>query len=115
MINIGIIGCGVIGGVMKKWLENHNPECKILVSDPPKGLNDDISKSDIIFISIHIPTEDNHTQDLSLLKNIIKSCPDVPIFIRTTLLPGTCDKLSKEFNKRIRIRKSFNSNAKLFC
>ena len=101
MINIGIIGCGVIGGVMKKWLESHNPECNILVSDPPKGYNDDLSKTDIIFISIHIPTEDNHTQDLTLLKSLIKNCPNVPIFIRTTLLPGTCDRLSQELNKEV--------------
>ena len=101
MINIGIIGCGVIGGVMKKWLENHNHECNILISDPPKGMNDDLSQADIIFVSIHIPTEENHTQDLTLLKNIIKNCPDVPIFIRTTLLPGTCDNLSQELNKKI--------------
>lgn len=101
VVNIGIIGCGVIGGVMKKWLENHNPECNILISDPPKGLNDDISKADIIFISIHIPTENNNTQDLTLLKTLIKNSPNVPIFIRTTLLPGTCDKLSKEFDKEI--------------
>ena len=101
MINAGIIGCGVIGSVMKKWIETHNPECRIFVSDPPKGKNDDLSRCDIIFISIHIPTEDNHTQDLRLLKQLIKSCPDVPVFIRTTLLPGTCDKLSKELNKKI--------------
>ncbi|MBR6611709.1 MAG: hypothetical protein IKK93_05620 [Campylobacter sp.] len=101
MINVGIIGCGVIGGIMKKWLENHNPECKILVLDPPKGMNDDLSIADIIFISIHIPTEENRTQDLSLLKNILKACPNVPIFIRTTLLPGTCDKLSEEFGRKI--------------
>lgn len=73
MINIGIIGCGVIGGVMKKWILNHNHGCNILVSDPPKGINDDLSKADIIFISIHIPIEENHTQDLTLLKTLIKS------------------------------------------
>lgn len=38
MINIGIIGCGVIDGVMEKWLENHNPKCNILVSDLLQGL-----------------------------------------------------------------------------
>lgn len=101
MINVGIIGCGVIGGVMKRWLEENNPSCKILVSDPPKGYNDDLQKADIAFISIHIPTENDGTQNLTLLKSIITSLPDIPIFIRTTLLPGTCDKLSKELNKKI--------------
>ncbi|MBR1908831.1 UDP-glucose 6-dehydrogenase [bacterium] len=100
-IKVGIVGCGVIGGVMKKWLEENNPDCSFLISDPPKGYNDDLSQADIIFISLHIPTEEDGTQDLTLLKSIIKNLPDKPIFIRTTMLPGTCDKLSEEFNKKV--------------
>lgn len=100
-INVGIVGCGVIGGVMKRWIEENNPNCSFLISDPPKGFNDDLTNADVVFISIHIPTEDDGTQDLTLLKSIIKNLPDKPIFIRTTLLPGTCDKLSKEFNKKV--------------
>ena len=48
-INVGVIGCGVIGGALIKWIEEHNPNCNILRSDPPKGFNDDMSKADIIF------------------------------------------------------------------
>lgn len=100
-IKVGIVGCGVVGGVMKKWLEENNSDCSFLISDPPKGYNDDLSTADIIFVSIHIPTEANGIQDLTLLKSIIKNLPNVPIFIRTTVLPGTCDNLSREFNKKI--------------
>ncbi len=42
MINVGIIGCGFEGGVLKDWLEHNNPECKLFISDPPKGYNDDL-------------------------------------------------------------------------
>lgn len=101
-MKVGIIGCGYIGGTLKKWLEEHNQTIDILVSDPPKGMYDDVSKADIIFISIHIPTETDGTQDLSLLKELIKPLPvDKPIFIRTTVLPHTCDNLSKETGKKI--------------
>ena len=27
MINVGIIGCGFVGGALKDWLEHNNPEC----------------------------------------------------------------------------------------
>lgn len=101
MFNIGIIGCGVLGGTMKKWIEEHNSNCKILVLDPSKGYNDDLSTVDIIFISIHIPTNEYQEQDLTELKSIIVNCPNIPIFIRTTLLPGTCDKFANEFGKDI--------------
>lgn len=100
-VSVGIVGCGAIGTAMKQWIENHNPACKIYISDPAKGYNDDLSNSDIIFISIHIPTDDNYTQDLTPLEEIIKNLPDKPIFIRTTVLPGTCDDLSKKFNKHV--------------
>lgn len=45
MINVGIIGCGFVGGALKDWLEHNNPECKLFISDPPKGYNDDLSNN----------------------------------------------------------------------
>lgn len=101
MIKVGIIGCGVIGGVMKDWIQSHNKDCILSISDPAKNYNDDLSSVDVAFVSIHIPTQEDGTQDLVVLKNIIKSLPNIPIFIRTTLLPGTCDFLSKKFGKEI--------------
>lgn len=98
---VGIVGYGVIGSVLKQWIEDNNTNCCFLISDPPKGYNDDLSNSDVIFISLHILTEENGLQDLSLLKSIIKNLPDKPIFIRTTVLPGTCDNLSRELCKEV--------------
>ena len=51
MINVGIIGCGFVGGALKDWLEHNNPECKLFISDPPKGYFDDLSKIDIAFFN----------------------------------------------------------------
>lgn len=101
MINVGIIGCGFIGGALRQWLQEHNPSVKVFISDPPKGFNDNMADCDVIFVSIHIPTETNGTQDLTLLKSILQKLPNKPIFIRTTVLPGTCDALSQEFHKPI--------------
>jgi UDPglucose 6-dehydrogenase len=100
-LNVGIIGCGVIGGALKRWISEHNPECNLLISDPAKGFTDDISIADIFFISIHIPTELDNTQNLDPLREIIKRFPDKPIFIRTTIIPGTTDLLKKELKKNI--------------
>jgi UDPglucose 6-dehydrogenase len=98
---IGIIGCGVIGGALKQWISEHNPDCNVLVSDPAKGFNDNISTADIFFISIHIPTELDNTQNLDPLREIIRGLPDKPIIIRTTIIPGTTNLLKKELNKNI--------------
>lgn len=101
MIKVGIIGCGFIGGALRNWLIQHNKNVTMAVSDPQKGYNDTLEDCDIYFINIHIPTEGDGTQNLSPIKSILKDLPDKPIFIRTTVLPGTCDSLSLEFNKHI--------------
>lgn len=106
-INVAVIGCGVIGGALIKWCEEYNTNVNVLKIDPPKGFNDDIAKADVIFISIHIPTEADGTQDLKLLESIILQAPDVPIFIRTTLLPGTCKMLSEKYNKDVNFMPEF--------
>ena len=101
MINVGIIGCGFVGGALKDWLEHNNPECKLFISDPAKGYNDDLSNIDVAFLQIHVPTEDDGTQDLSLMKELIKKLPDVPVFFRTTILPGTSALLTRETGHKV--------------
>ena len=101
-MKIGIIGCGFIGTALKVWLKENNPNVKTFVSDPPKGMNDDISNCDAYFIQIHLPTEDDGTQDLSLMTQIISKLPeDKPIWIRTTILPGTSKKLTQLTGRQV--------------
>jgi len=100
-ITVGIVGCGFVGGALKQWLEAHNPDVGICVSDPPKGFNDDLSGADVVFVSIHIPTERDGSQDITLLKEIIRGLPEQPIFVRTTILPGTSEALSRETGRRV--------------
>lgn len=101
MIRVGIIGCGFVGGALKAWLEENNPNASIVVSDPPKGYNDDLSDADVYFLQIHVPTEDDGTQDLTLMRNLIEALPDKPVFVRTTILPGTSGILSKQTRHRV--------------
>ena len=64
-------------------------------------MNDDLSDIDIAFVQIHVPTEDDGTQDLQLMIDLIKSLPDVPVFVRTTILPGTSECLSKATGRQV--------------
>lgn len=99
-IKVGIIGYGVIGSTFSRWLKEHT-ECRQAISDPPKGINEELTDCNVFFIGIHIPTEADGTQDLTLLKQIISNLPKAPVFIRTTLLPGTADMLTKELNRPV--------------
>lgn len=99
-LKVGIIGYGVIGSTFSRWLKEHT-QCQQAISDPPKGINDDLEGCHVFFIGIHIPTEVDGTQDLTLLKDIICHLPPAPVFIRTTLLPGTTDKLTQELKRPV--------------
>jgi UDPglucose 6-dehydrogenase len=72
-------------------------------------MNDKMDKADIIFISIHIPTQQDGVQDIGILADIISNLTDKPIFIRTTVLPSTCDKLAKQLNRKIYFMPEFLS------
>lgn len=100
-LTVGIVGCGFVGGALKRWLEEHNPSVNILVSDPAKGFHDPMDAADVIFVSIHMPTEEDGTQDLTLIRQIISALPDKPVFVRTTILPGTSGRLSKETGRSV--------------
>ena len=108
-INVGIVGCGFVGGALKAWLETNNKGVRVVVSDPPKGYNDDLSHVDVAFVQIHVPTEDDGTQDLTLMKELIRKLPDVPVFVRTTILPGTSEKLTRETGHRVYFMPEFLS------
>ena len=106
-IKVGIVGCGFVGGALKRWLEEHNPDVGVLVSDPPKGFNDGLSEADVVFVSIHVPTERDGSQDTALLAEIIRGLPDKPVFVRTTILPGTSGRLSRETGRRVHFMPEF--------
>ena len=94
MKTVGIVGCGVIGGALKKWLED-NTEHKICVSDPYKGYNDDMSNCDVFFVQIHIPTEADGTQNLDVLRDIIKKLPAT--FFRTLQMSFFTKEIGQNF------------------
>lgn len=61
---IAIIGCGVIGSAMVKWLRQHNKDVQISISDPAKGYDDNVyatDKIDAYFVSVNVPTLEDGT------------------------------------------------------
>lgn len=90
---VGLIGVGTVGGTLKTWFEK-NTDHELRCSDPHKDLNDGLEDCDAIFISIPVkPTEEG--QDLSNLMQEVERAKKYSsnIFIRSTVLPGTCDRL----------------------
>ena len=100
-IEVGIVGAGAIGSVLIRWLREHNPACDLKISDPAKGFFDSMAHVDCVFVSIHIPTESDGTQNLDNLEGVLAALPRVPVFIRTTILPGTSERLSRDEDREV--------------
>lgn len=92
-MKIGIIGVGVVGGALSDWLEN-NTAHDVYRWDPYKGYTDDLHKTDAIFICTPVrPGISGQNQvELESTVKFAKSYCD-KVFIRSTVLPGTNDRL----------------------
>ncbi len=102
MLNIGIIGFGVVGKATARSFSRGVSER--YVYDKYGQFNNDISEvsinSDIIFICVPSPTIDNK-QDLEEINDVVsslseKACEAI-IVIKSTVLPGTTRTLSRDF------------------
>lgn len=99
-MHIGIIGCGVVGGALMRWI-NKFTEHNLHVNDPHLGHHDCAYDQPIIFVAVPVPTK-SMNQDLSILEDVIAKCKeDSLIFVRSSVLPGTCDRLSRKYNKYV--------------
>lgn len=106
-MNVGIYGLGVVGGALAKFLEYQGH--KVLRVDPALGFNECFwshidNRPDAVFICVPVPTK-GWQQDLSIVREILQELKEdgasFPIFLRSTVLPGTADELSREFDLNV--------------
>jgi UDP-glucose 6-dehydrogenase len=102
-MKIAIAGVGVVGGALYGWLAKHTDH-DLFRHDPGKGFNEiqapvggKYPDLDAVFICVPVPTTKNQEQDLSAVREVITyHCrPDVPVFIRSSVTPGTCDTIAR--------------------
>lgn len=92
-MKIGVIGAGMVGGTLIKWLKKHTKhEVKIL--DHIKGFEDDLSDCKAIFIAIPVnaTSQGQDIRSLTRVVNMAKKYTEF-VFIRSTVLPKTNDSL----------------------
>ncbi|MEX2007372.1 MAG: hypothetical protein WD992_01225 [Candidatus Levyibacteriota bacterium] len=102
---VAIIGYGVVGKAMYALF----PEALVLSSskNPFLGKNgkaltyDDINKSEVAFICVPTPTDKDGNCDTSIVEEVVSKLKTPLIIIRSTVEPGTTDRLKKKYKKRI--------------
>lgn len=95
-MNIGIVGVGTVGGALRDVLpKGHN----IILYDPPKKMEGDLSSCKVIFVCV--PTKNKALIHLENALDYIDSVnKDGLIAIKSTVPPGTTQKMRQKYNRR---------------
>lgn len=95
-MKIAMIGCGVVGENTAKVLEARGHE--VARRDPPRGLDDSIEDAELLLFSV--PTTDCQHQILwDAVDQATKDNPHGTLVIRSTVIPGTTDKILEKHNR----------------
>ena len=94
---IGIVGCGFVGQALLRLFG----ECPVY--DPAKGLTDreTINRCRFAFVCVPTPTGPQGECDTHLVDETVRWVESEIIVIRSTVAPGTTDRLRRETGKRI--------------
>jgi UDPglucose 6-dehydrogenase len=92
-MKVKIYGFGWVGRAMLSLFPD------ALIQDPNMGLLAP-ETADIAFVCVPTPLKDGKL-DCSIVEDVVKNAKEDLIIIRSTVMPGTCNKLSIKYNKRI--------------
>ena len=112
MKTIGIIGKGFVGSAVEFGFSAqtgcYDVSVKIYDKDPTKsvhGLSETVNDSDIIFLSVPTPSNEDGSINLDILRTALSEIAAVNnrtdniVLVRSTIVPGTTAAFQKEFTK----------------
>ena len=112
---IGIVGYGFVGKATKMFSTNDEYMTFDLNKDLcyPKNITiNDLIKCDLIFISVPTPMNKDGTVHTGIVENVVKQLKNIvqincPLIVRSTVPPGTCEKLGVFFMPEFLTEKNF--------
>jgi UDPglucose 6-dehydrogenase len=102
-MRIGVAGLGVVGGTLFRWLRQHTQH-DVCGEDPAAGFSMTESESplDALFVCVPVPTNGGLVQDLTHVHQVIRDFgASARIFVRSSVLPGTCDSLASMHGREV--------------
>ena len=96
---VGILGNGFVGEAIS-FAFSSVADVYIFDTDPSRCLNDveSVHHCDFVFVCVPTPMHKDGSQDLSYVENVFEKATDRPIYIiKSTVLPGTTEVLSKQY------------------
>lgn len=100
--SVAIVGYGVVGKAMRLLF----PKAVVYNGEkhpgPQKGVTyADINKTDVVFVCVPTPMKSSGHCDTSIVEEVISKLETPLVIIRSTIEPGTTDRLKKKYKKRI--------------
>jgi len=94
---IGIVGYGMVGRAQHRLFPD------AVVCDEPLGLGsrEEINQCEVVFVCVPTPMAPDGSCDLSTIEDVISWVRCSLIIIRSTIPPGTTDRLKREYGKAI--------------
>ena len=118
---IGIIGRGFVGGAM---YENFKDVFNTLVWDVEESkrtvatFEEFVDQSDIIFVCVPTPMREDGACDTSIVASVIDDIAQVDrrkyVVIKSTVVPGTAQRLASDFNMTIGFNPEFLTEANAY-
>ena len=111
--NVGIIGGGFVGSAVAFGFgssNSHDFNVRVYDIDPDRSshtFEETISESDFIFLCLPTPSKPDMSIDLSYVEDVMEKISKIvdpfeqTIIIKSTVIPGTCRRVSKKFGLNI--------------
>ena len=93
-MKVKIYGRGWVGKAMNQLFINAS------VDDPGLGYESNVD-ADFAFICVPTPCIDEGKLDISIVEDVVSKSKDRLLIMRSTVNPGTCDYLTKKYQKHI--------------
>ena len=97
---VGVVGAGVVGAAMQKLCGDTT-----VLYDPYKpefeGNKPKINECDVVFICVPTPMSPDGTCNTSVVEEAVSWVKAPLMIIRSTVSPGTTERLSKKYNKKV--------------
>ena len=97
---VGVVGGGVVGNAMSALCGPETVVYDPYVAEFAKN-KDAISGCDVVFVCVPTPMDDDHTCNTGIVEESISWIEASLIIIRSTVSPGTTDRLREKYGKHI--------------